>query len=37
MSNPAKAPKHDGRVDTWAILFMVVVVIATVVFWLSRH
>lgn len=36
MSNSLKTRKHDSHVDAWAIGFMIVVVMATAVYWFSR-
>jgi hypothetical protein len=37
MSNPVKIRKHDTRVDAWAILFMVILIFAAAIFWVTRH
>jgi hypothetical protein len=37
MSNPSKAGKSDSSVDAWAILFLIILVVATGVFWVSHQ
>ena len=37
MSNPTKARKGDSNVDAWAILFLIILVVATAVFWVSHQ
>lgn len=37
MSNPSKAGKSDSSVDAWAILFIIILVVATGVFWVSHQ
>ena len=37
MSTPVKARKSDSKVDAWAILFMIILVVATAVFWVSHQ
>ncbi len=37
MSNPTKARKPDSTVDAWAILFLIILVVATAVFWVSHQ
>ena len=37
MSTPVKARKSDSKVDAWAIFFMIVLVVAAAVFWVSRQ
>ncbi len=37
MSNPVKAPKADSSVDAWAILFLIILVVGTAVFWVSHQ
>ncbi len=36
MSTPAKVRKNPGKVDAWAIVFLVILVVAAAVFW-SNH
>jgi len=36
MSNPVKTPKADRHVDAWATLFMIVLVVAAIVFWTTH-
>ena len=36
MSNPVKARKSDSTVDAWAILFLIILVVATAVYWVSH-
>jgi hypothetical protein len=37
MSNPTKARKSDSAVDAWAILFLIILVVSTAVFWVSHQ
>lgn len=37
MSNPVKSRKADSSVDAWAILFLIILVVATAVFWVSHQ
>jgi hypothetical protein len=37
MSNPTKARKSDSSVDAWAILFLIILVVSTAVFWVSHQ
>jgi len=37
MSHPVKSRKPDSHVDAWAIFFMIVLVVATAVFWVSHQ
>lgn len=37
MSNPIKARKTDSTVDAWAILFLIIMVVSTAVFWVSHQ
>jgi hypothetical protein len=37
MSNSVKTRKSDSHVDAWAIFFMIVVVVATAVYWVSHQ
>ena len=37
MSNPTKARKSDSSVDAWAILFLIILVVGTAVFWVSHQ
>jgi hypothetical protein len=37
MSNPTKARKSDSTVDAWAILFLIILVVSTAVFWVSHQ
>jgi len=37
MSNPTKARKPDSTVDAWAILFLIILVVSTAVFWVSHQ
>ncbi len=37
MSTPVKARKSDSKVDAWAILFLIILVVATAVFWVSHQ
>ena len=37
MSTPVKARKSDSKVDAWAIFFMIILVVSTVVFWVSHQ
>ena len=37
MSTPVKARKSDSKVDAWAIFFLIVLVVATAVFWVSHQ
>jgi hypothetical protein len=37
MSNPTKASKPDSTVDAWAILFLIILVVGTAVFWVSHQ
>jgi hypothetical protein len=37
MSNPTKARKSDSTVDAWAILFLIILVVGTAVFWVSHQ
>ncbi|SEE37515.1 hypothetical protein EDF80_11353 [Pseudomonas brenneri] len=37
MSNPIKARKTDSTVDAWAILFLIILVVSTAVFWVSHQ
>jgi hypothetical protein len=37
MSNPTKATKSDSSVDAWAILFLIILVVGTAVFWVSHQ
>jgi hypothetical protein len=37
MNNSVKTRKSDSHVDAWAIAFMMVVVVATAVYWFSRN
>jgi hypothetical protein len=37
MSNPTKARKPDSTVDAWAILFLIILVVGTAVFWVSHQ
>ncbi|EJN28218.1 hypothetical protein PMI35_03111 [Pseudomonas sp. GM78] len=37
MSNPSKASKPDSTVDAWAILFLIILVVGTAVFWVSHQ
>lgn len=36
MSHPTKARKSDSSVDAWAILFLIILVVGTAVFWVSH-
>ena len=37
MSTPVKARKSDSNVDAWAIFFLIILVVATAVFWVSHQ
>ncbi len=37
MSNPTKARKSDSSVDAWAILFLIILVVSTAIFWVSHQ
>jgi len=37
MSNPVKSRKPDSRVDAWAILFLIILVVSAAVFWVSHQ
>ena len=37
MATPLKPHKSDSHVDAWAILFMIILVVATAVFWVSHQ
>ncbi|MDB5982121.1 MAG: hypothetical protein JWQ69_3136 [Pseudomonas sp.] len=37
MSNPVKVAKPDSSVDAWAILFIIILVVSTAVFWVSHQ
>ena len=37
MSNSIKARKPDSTVDAWAILFLIILVVGTAVFWVSHQ
>lgn len=37
MSNPVKIAKPDSKVDAWAILFIIILVVSTAVFWVSHQ
>ena len=37
MSNSTKARKPDSTVDAWAILFLIILVVGTAVFWVSHQ
>ncbi|SDU93630.1 hypothetical protein SAMN05216202_1891 [Pseudomonas mucidolens] len=37
MSNPTKVRKNDSSVDAWAILFLIILVVSTAVFWVSHQ
>ncbi len=37
MSNSTKARKSDSTVDAWAILFLIILVVSTAVFWVSHQ
>ncbi len=37
MSNPTKAGKSDSSVDAWAILFLIILVVGTAVYWVSHQ
>ena len=37
MSNPTKASKPGITVDAWAILFLIILVVGTAVFWVSHQ
>ena len=37
MATPLKPRKSDSHVDAWAILFMIILVVATAVFWVSHQ
>ena len=37
MSTPVKVRKSDSKVDAWAILFLIILVLATAVFWVSHQ
>lgn len=37
MSNPIKARKTDSTVDAWAILFLIILVVSTALFWVSHQ
>ncbi|MDB6051906.1 MAG: hypothetical protein JWR17_4652 [Pseudomonas sp.] len=37
MSNPVKTAKPDSKVDAWAILFIIILVVSTAVFWVSHQ
>ncbi len=37
MSNPTKTSKPDSTVDAWAILFLIMLVVGTAVFWVSHQ
>ena len=37
MSNPTKAKKSDSSADAWAILFLIILVVGTAVFWVSHQ
>jgi hypothetical protein len=37
MSNPTKATKSDSSVDAWAILFLIILVVGTAVYWVSHQ
>jgi hypothetical protein len=37
MSNPTKTSKPDSTVDAWAILFLIILVVSTAVFWVSHQ
>jgi len=37
MSTPVKARKSDSKVDAWAIFFLIILVVATAVFWVSHQ
>ncbi|VVO67292.1 hypothetical protein PS874_01614 [Pseudomonas fluorescens] len=37
MSNPTKVTKPDSTADAWAILFLIILVVGTAVFWVSHQ
>jgi hypothetical protein len=37
MSHPTKARKPDSTVDAWAILFLIILVVGTAVFWVGHQ
>jgi hypothetical protein len=37
MSNSTKARKPDSTVDAWAILFLIILVVGTAVFWVGHQ
>lgn len=37
MSNSTKARKPDSTVDAWAVLFLIILVVGTAVFWVSHQ
>ena len=37
MSTPVKVRKSDSSVDAWAILFLIILVVATAVYWVSHQ
>ena len=37
MSNPTKASKSVSTVDAWDILFLIILVVGTAIFWVSHQ
>lgn len=37
MNNTTKASKSDSSVDAWAILFLIILVVSTAVYWVSHQ
>jgi hypothetical protein len=37
MSTPVKVRKSDSKVDAWAIFFLIILVVATAVFWVGHQ
>ncbi len=37
MENSTKAGKSDSRVDAWAILCLIILVVVTAVYWVSHQ
>ena len=37
MSTPVKVRKSDSKVDAWANFFLIILVVATAVFWVGHQ
>lgn len=37
MSTPVKVRKNDSKVDAWAILFLIILVVSAAVYWVSHQ